>query len=119
VVLLAAVLRLWNLGAPHTLVFGETLYVKDAWILFNNGYESTWPQEANPPVKAGHTDIFTMDPSFVVHPPLDKWLIALGMNLLSPATREVGGWPQLRSGYSLSCSSCSLPRSCFSPICWP
>ena len=31
VTMLAAVLRLWNLGHPHTLVFDETYYVKDAW----------------------------------------------------------------------------------------
>ena len=83
-VLLAAGLRLWNLGLPHKLVFDETFYVKDAWSLFNNGYESTWPADANGQFEAGQTNIFTMDPSFVVHPPLGKWLIGLGMNLLGP-----------------------------------
>ncbi|WP_233201850.1 dolichyl-phosphate-mannose--protein mannosyltransferase [Cryobacterium sp. Y11] len=90
VVLLAAVLRLWNLGVPHALVFDETFYVKDAWTLFNNGYESTWPADANPLFESGHTNIFTADPSFVVHPPLGKWLIALGMNLLGPGNSW--GW---------------------------
>ena len=90
VVLLAAALRLWNLGVPHALVFDETFYVKDAWTLFNNGYESTWPADANPQFEAGRTDIFTTDPSFVVHPPLGKWLIALGMNLLGPG--NPWGW---------------------------
>ncbi|MDJ0378834.1 phospholipid carrier-dependent glycosyltransferase [Cryobacterium sp. PH31-L1] len=90
VVLLAAGLRLWNLGVPHALVFDETFYVKDAWTLFNNGYESTWPADANPLFEAGQTDIFTTDPSFVVHPPLGKWLIALGMNLLGPV--NPWGW---------------------------
>ena len=90
VVLLAAGLRLWNLGVPHALVFDETFYVKDAWSLFNNGYESTWPADANPLFEAGQTDIFTTDPSFVVHPPLGKWLIALGMNLLGPG--NAWGW---------------------------
>ena len=83
-VLLAAVLRLWNLGVPHALVFDETFYVKDAWSLFHNGYESTWPTDANSLFEAGQTNIFTTNPSFVVHPPLGKWLIALGMNLLGP-----------------------------------
>jgi dolichyl-phosphate-mannose--protein O-mannosyl transferase len=90
VVLLAAGLRLWNLGAPHALVFDETFYVKDAWSLFNNGYESTWPDDANTLFEAGHTDIFTTDPAFVVHPPLGKWLIALGMSLLGPG--NPWGW---------------------------
>jgi len=90
IVLLAAALRLWNLGVPHALVFDETFYVKDAWSLFNNGYESTWPQDANVQFEAGHTDIFTTDPSFVVHPPIGKWLIGLGMNLLGPG--NPWGW---------------------------
>ena len=77
--LLAAILRLWNLGNPSTLVFDETFYVKDAWTLFNNGYESSWPENADPQFASGDTNIFTTDPSFVVHPPLGKWLIALGM----------------------------------------
>ncbi len=72
-------LRLWNLGSPHQLVFDETFYVKDAWTLFNNGYESAWPDDPNPDFEAGRTNGFSSDPSFVVHPPLGKWLIALGM----------------------------------------
>lgn len=90
VLVLAAVLRLWNLGSPQQLVFDETYYVKDAWTLFNNGYESTWPENANPRFEAGQTEIFTTDPSFVVHPPLGKWLIALGMAALGPG--NAWGW---------------------------
>jgi len=88
VIALAAVLRLWNLGSPHELVFDETYYVKDAWTLFNNGYESTWPENSDDRFAAGQTDIFTTDPAFVVHPPLGKWLIALGMAALGPDS----GW---------------------------
>lgn len=79
VIVLAAALRLWNLGNPHELVFDETFYVKDSWTLFNNGYESTWPDKADARFAAGQANIFGSDPSFVVHPPLGKWLIALGM----------------------------------------
>jgi dolichyl-phosphate-mannose-protein mannosyltransferase len=83
VIVLAASLRLWNLGSPHTLVFDETYYVKDAWTLFNHGYESAWPDKPNPLFEAGQTNIFLNDPSFVVHPPLGKWMIALGMAAFS------------------------------------
>ena len=79
VTLLAAVLRLWNLGYPHVLVFDETFYVKDAWSLFHLGYEGSWPDKADQLFAAGNTDVFEKDPSFVAHPPLGKWIIALGM----------------------------------------
>ncbi|PJJ62136.1 dolichyl-phosphate-mannose--protein mannosyltransferase [Compostimonas suwonensis] len=90
VTVLAAVLRFWNLGNPHALVFDETFYVKDSWTLFNNGYESAWPDTPNPRFEAGETNIFTTDPSFIVHPPLAKWLIALGMAAFGAA--DSVGW---------------------------
>ena len=79
VTLLAAVLRLWDLGSPHVLVFDETFYVKDAWSIFHLGYEGSWPDKADQSFNAGNTDIFESSPSFVAHPPLGKWIIALGM----------------------------------------
>jgi dolichyl-phosphate-mannose--protein O-mannosyl transferase len=79
VVLVASITRLWNLGSPHVLVFDETFYVKDAWTLWNLGYEAQWSAEADTLFAAGNTDVFTTDASFVVHPPLGKWLIGLGM----------------------------------------
>lgn len=79
VTLLAAVLRFWNLGHPQAIVFDETYYVKDAWTLLDNGYESSWPEGADADFARGDTDIFLDDPAYVVHPPLGKWMIALGM----------------------------------------
>ncbi|HPG76306.1 MAG TPA: dolichyl-phosphate-mannose--protein mannosyltransferase, partial [Rhodoglobus sp.] len=58
VVVIAAVTRLINLGSPHTLVFDETFYVKDAWTLVNLGYEGQWPAEADALFAGGQTDIF-------------------------------------------------------------
>ena len=79
VLLIAAVLRLWNLGYPNKLVFDETYYVKDAWTLWNTGAERAWPADANAAFEAGQVNGYLADPSFVVHPPLGKWLIGLGM----------------------------------------
>jgi dolichyl-phosphate-mannose--protein O-mannosyl transferase len=79
VTLLAGVLRFWNLGHPQAIVFDETYYVKDAWTLLQNGYESSWPDGADEDFARGDTGIFLDDPSYVVHPPLGKWMIALGM----------------------------------------
>lgn len=90
VVLLAGVLRVWNLGAAHDLMnqFDETYYVKDAWTLLHLGYEGSWPSNANESFLAGDVDVFTTDPAFVVHPPLGKWIIGLGMLVLGPES----GW---------------------------
>ncbi|WP_173924558.1 dolichyl-phosphate-mannose--protein mannosyltransferase [Agromyces sp. Marseille-P2726] len=79
VTLLAAVLRFWNLGHPQAIVFDETYYVKDAWTLLQNGYESDWPEGADEDFARGDTGIFLDEPTYVVHPPLGKWLISLGM----------------------------------------
>jgi dolichyl-phosphate-mannose-protein mannosyltransferase len=81
VTLLAAVLRFWNLGYPHAIVFDETYYVKDAWTLLHHGYESTWPEGADQEFARGDTDLYSADPAYVVHPPLGKWMIGLGMAL--------------------------------------
>ena len=90
VTLLAAVLRLFNLGHPHALVFDETYYAKDAWTLSRLGYESKWPDGADTAFLAGDTMGFLTDGSFVVHPPLGKWLIALGYGVFGADT--AWGW---------------------------
>ncbi|HWI32347.1 MAG TPA: phospholipid carrier-dependent glycosyltransferase [Microbacterium sp.] len=82
----AGVLRLANLAHPHELVFDETYYIKDAWTLLNLGYEASWPDQANESFLAGDVDVFRTDGSFVVHPPLGKWLIALGMVAFGPGS---------------------------------
>ena len=73
--------RLWNLGYPHKLVFDETYYVKDAWTLSAAGHELAWPENPDPAFVSGQVNSFLSTPSFVVHPPLGKWLIAIGMRV--------------------------------------
>ncbi|HET9872322.1 MAG TPA: phospholipid carrier-dependent glycosyltransferase [Propionibacteriaceae bacterium] len=74
----AFLIRLVNLGYPNKLVFDETYYAKDAYSLLRHGYERSWPETANASVVAGNPDVMLNTPSFVVHPQIGKWLIAVG-----------------------------------------
>ena len=58
----AGVLRFWHLTAPRGKYFDEIYYTKDAYGLLTRGYE------LNDQCTGG---------TFVVHPQLGKWLIAL------------------------------------------
>jgi dolichyl-phosphate-mannose--protein O-mannosyl transferase len=82
VTLLAAGTRLWNLGSPRALVFDETFYVKDAYTLSKLGYEGSWPANPDPGFAAGNVNTYLPTGSFVVHPPLGKWIISLGYDWL-------------------------------------
>ncbi len=77
----AFVTRVVNLGYPNKLVFDETYYAKDAYSLLKHGYERSWPGNANASIAAGKPDIMLDTPSFIVHPPVGKWLIASGEHL--------------------------------------
>jgi dolichyl-phosphate-mannose--protein O-mannosyl transferase len=64
VVAVAAVLRLYDLGHPAGVVFDETYYANEARSLLLYGVEHENGQ-----------------PKYVVHPPLGKWAIALGIKV--------------------------------------
>ena len=64
IALIALVLRLLNLGTPKGFIFDEVYYVDGARDYLKYGVEVT-----------GAT------PEFVVHPPIGKWLIALGIKI--------------------------------------
>ena len=72
ILLVTALIRFWNIGTPDKLVFDEVYYVDGAKDYLNGGVETT-----------------NGEPEFIVHPPVGKWLIALGIQILgdSPA-----GW---------------------------
>lgn len=80
----AAILRLVNLGRPDAIAFDETYYVKDALSLLLFGYERSTVKDADQQILASNGDphslasIFNPDGSFVVHPPIGKWVIASG-----------------------------------------
>ena len=82
---LAALFRLINLGYPKSLVFDETYYVKDAYTLWKAGHELQWTKDVNKQFIAGDFSGATDVPEFVVHSPLGKWLIGLGMQVFGPA----------------------------------
>jgi dolichyl-phosphate-mannose-protein mannosyltransferase len=63
VVAIAAILRFAGLSSPKGKIFDETYYAKDAYGLISRGVE--WNYKDN-------------GPSYVVHPPLGKWLIGVG-----------------------------------------
>ncbi|MFG1803347.1 dolichyl-phosphate-mannose--protein mannosyltransferase [Micromonospora carbonacea] len=63
VVAIAAILRLVGLSYPKGKIFDEIYYARDGWGLVDKGVE--WNYKDN-------------GPSYVVHPPLGKWLIGLG-----------------------------------------
>ncbi|MGH3367129.1 MAG: dolichyl-phosphate-mannose--protein mannosyltransferase [Nocardioidaceae bacterium] len=79
VALLAAVIRMWNLGRPNTMLFDETYYAKDAYSLRTFGYVRDTVEKADERIVSGDlTGLFKSDTSFYVHPDVGKWLIAAG-----------------------------------------
>lgn len=95
VVVLATLLRFYNLSDPKTLIFDETYYVKDAYTLYKNGYESEWPRDMKPEdidkrFVSGDTDFFTNEPEFLAHPHLGKYIIGAGIELFG--VRSQFGW---------------------------
>ena len=63
VVAIAAILRLNGISNPKGYIFDEVYYPTDAWDMLQHGVE--WDEKTN-------------SAAYVVHPPLGKWLIALG-----------------------------------------
>jgi dolichyl-phosphate-mannose--protein O-mannosyl transferase len=61
----ALTLRLWRLDQPKGYIFDEIYYTKNAASLISDGVELNAQGEAE----------------FVVHPPLGKWLIGLGIKI--------------------------------------
>ena len=82
VLVLASLIRLVNLQSPAVLVFDEVYYVRDAWTLWNLGYEAEWLPTAD--FAGGDVTSFTRVGDFIAHPPLGKWIIGAGMALFGP-----------------------------------
>jgi len=68
----ALIMRLWRITRPPSKVFDEAYYPQDAWSLLHHGVELDVHHAAGAP---GCT---STDCGFIAHPPLGKWLIAVG-----------------------------------------
>jgi len=66
IALIAGIVRLVNLSYPEDIVFDEVYYANEGNSMLLHGSE--WDLDKN-------------TPKFVVHPPLGKWLIAIGIRL--------------------------------------
>lgn len=89
VTLFAAFLRFFRLSTPGSLVFDETYYVKQAYSLLTLGYEGRWAEDSDSAFATGDFSGLSTDADYVVHPPVGKWLIAIGMRLFG-ADNPVG-----------------------------
>ncbi|MCI1636466.1 dolichyl-phosphate-mannose--protein mannosyltransferase [Bifidobacterium sp.] len=85
-------LRFVRLGSPHSVVFDETYYVKDAWTMLMTGEARNWPKTLSPaniPIDTlfaqGDTNQWLASAEYVVHPPIGKWMIAIGLKLFGGA----------------------------------
>lgn len=79
VALVAGVLRFVHLGSPKAVIFDETYYAKDAWATIKQGYEANWPKDIDKSILANPDGVaLPLDPGYVVHPPVGKWVIGLG-----------------------------------------
>lgn len=79
ILVFGAALRFWNLAHPNAIVFDETYYAKDAYSYLYFGYERNWEEGANQSFVDGAPSGLLETPEYVVHPPVGKWMIALGM----------------------------------------
>lgn len=82
--LLTFVVRVVNLATPKGLVFDEIYYAKDGWSLWHFGYEREWAEGADAAFAQGDFSYVKDSPSFIVHPPVGKWLIGLGEQIFGP-----------------------------------
>lgn len=81
VLALAALIRFVNLGHPSNLVFDEVYYVRDAASQMIFGFPTEWPNDLGYAFGPEELARMSGEASYAVHPPLGKWLIAIGLAL--------------------------------------
>ncbi len=91
VTIFAGFLRFDRLASPKAIVFDETFYAKDAYSLLRFGFERSMRTEpkdiADQLFLNGSPDqIWSTGGAFVAHPPVGKWMIALGEQIFGVNT---------------------------------
>ena len=84
IMVIGGIVRFLRLDLPHAIVFDEVYYAKDGWGMTQYGVECNWADEKD-----------CEGPGYVVHPPLGKWMIAVGQMLFKGDPHDVGnsfGW---------------------------
>ena len=85
VAVVGGILRFWHLGRPHQLVFDETYYVKQGYSMLQYGVETPTCRTAQDARRrcspAARPTSSATDGDLVVHPPVGKWMIAVGEQL--------------------------------------
>jgi dolichyl-phosphate-mannose-protein mannosyltransferase len=79
--LVAGLLRFVRLDIPAGRIFDEVYYACDAQNLLRFGVEIDTVDNTDADPNAGMRCEPTDEPAFIVHPPLGKWAIALGLRL--------------------------------------
>ncbi|MGW6912829.1 dolichyl-phosphate-mannose--protein mannosyltransferase [Kitasatospora sp. NPDC054939] len=82
VALFGGLLRFSDLDQPYAIIFDETYYAKDAYALWHGGFETNWSDNANQLImEPGEQVPQRTDAAYVVHPPVGKWIIGIGIQL--------------------------------------
>jgi dolichyl-phosphate-mannose--protein O-mannosyl transferase len=84
VVLLASLLRLFDLGFWRQLLFDESYYVKDAISIRYFGSEQVWTKADSDAFASGELPTALNQPELISHPQLGKLLISLGFDFFGP-----------------------------------
>ena len=90
ITLFGGLIRFIRLDYPHQIMFDETYYVKDAWSMMMTGEARDWPKyvdgvHIDTLFAQGQTYLYSSSAEYIVHPPMGKWLMAIGLKLFGGA----------------------------------
>ena len=96
--------------------FDETYYAKDAWSLLHFGYERQPIAQRRPALLIGNGHIYSTDAEWATHPPLGKWVIAIGEQIFGITPFGAASWPSLFGTLSVLVLA-GRSAGCSAPTC--